>query len=126
MRTYEYYINSFIANVEVTKNIDYSNYGKVRKNNLAADNIRKIASKIDLYYPDKINNFSQLLHSEDPKVRSWCAVCLLECMHYNEQHENEAINEIKRLSETEFGFVLWLKNWEAGKVKTVYNIEKSI
>jgi hypothetical protein len=65
------------------------------------------------------------MYSDLPKVRICCAVSVLGLTHYTEEQELAALAIIKDTMKQsdaaeKFGWEIWLKNWQSGKIKTVY------
>ena len=125
IKTFEEYMEQFLKGVADTVCVDYSTPASVKKANRGVDLYRKTAALIDKHYPNRLDDFANLMYSDLPKVRICCAVSVLELTHYTEEQELAALAIIKDTMKQsdaaeKFGWEIWLKNWQSGKIKTVY------
>ena len=126
IKTFEEYIEQFLKGVSDTVCIDYSSFASIMRNNKGVDLYRKAAVLIDKYYPDRLNDFANLMQNNLPKVNVCCAVSVLELTHYTKEQEIIALKIIKdtmkKSNDAEkFAWSLWLENWKSGKIKTAYS-----
>lgn len=116
-KTYDQYVKLFISGVMDTINIDYGDKASVRKNNRGVDRYRKAAKDIGTFYPDRIEEFSELLLHDEAKIRICCAVCLVELMGCSADIKNQAVDHIKQHRKTcdgtaeAMGWDWWLKEY---------------
>ena len=92
--SYENLIQSFIDGIEKTKNIDYSDKNSVKRNNRGVDEYRKAAKQIGELYPERIEDFSILLNSDDIKTRLCCAICMIELMICSNEQQSRALSVV--------------------------------
>ena len=92
MRTpsYETLLKRFLAGVEKTKHMDYSDMKTVRANNRGVDQYRKAATQIGELYPERIDDFASMLNSDDFILKRCVAVCMVELMPCSEKHRSQA------------------------------------
>ena len=126
MKSFEEYIEQFLNGVADTVDVDYSNPTSVKKNNKGVELYRKTAALIDNHYPERLNDFANLMQSGLPKVSICCAVSVLELTHYTKEQELIALEIIKDTMKKsdaaeKFGWSVWMENWESRKIKTVYD-----
>ena len=114
--SYDILLRQFIDGVKLTENIDYSDKKSVRQNNRGHDKYRDAAAKISKYFPEKIDDFSAMLTSDDSEIRICCAVCLIELINCSKEqadlarsviihHVQTTTDELQRT-----GFTMWLKS----------------
>ena len=115
-KTYNQLVQCFFAGVDKTRYVDYSNRISVRMNNQGVLQYRNAAKNISEYFPEKIEDFSNLLFNEDAKIRICCAVCLVELMSCSKKQRELAINTVKNYIQTtsapseKRGFSIWMEN----------------
>lgn len=92
--SYEILFKRFIAGVEKTKNVDYSDKNSVKRNNKGVSEYRKAAAQISELYPEHIGDFSALLDSNDIKERISCAICMIELMKCSDEKRVHAFSVV--------------------------------
>ncbi len=115
-KMYDQYLEIFIRGVMDTINIDYGDKASARKNNRGVDRYRKAAKDIGTFYPDRIEEFSELLLHDEAKIRICCAVCLVELMGCSVDIKNQAVDHIEQYRKTcdgaeAMGWDWWLKKY---------------
>ena len=116
--SYETLYNRFLAGIEKTKSVDYSDKASIRRNNAGVDQYREAAERIAELYRDRIDEFALLLNSNDVKERQCCAICMVEIMKVTDQKLKLALGEIKNYydsyaDEAEKMIIdVWLKKYD--------------
>ena len=92
----------------------FANFSK--EHNRKVTRMRKIATEIELNYPELKNEFYKLLSDERSGVRIWVAHHVLEVMNCDKLYRKAALKEIRhsaRMGKTANGFgeKIWLKEW---------------
>lgn len=113
---FEKYVDQFKkAAIRAYEIVDYSNKISICKHNKQVDKHRKIAKKIQMNYPDRISDFSNLLNDDNWSIRICCAVCIVEIMNPSPIDKKKAIDAvIQYIEKTDdiverHGFEIWLK-----------------
>lgn len=113
--SYESLLKRFLSGVEKTKNVDYSDRESIRRNNLGVDQYRKAAEQIGKLYPERIEDFSSLLDSCDPKEKVCCGICMIELMECSKEQNARAYVVLKNNYDFSMNgaekmmFEVWLK-----------------
>jgi hypothetical protein len=120
MKDYCYYLKVFLENVLITDRTKYECRESVIAHNRATDKYRNAAYMIGHVFPEKINDFAELLQSDHICVRLSCAVCIVELMPADSALKTKAIQQVKAEIEKgtaspEYGWILWLKRNDISK-----------
>ena len=94
--TFESLKNDFISCIIKRRDVDYGDRASVRRYNYLAQKSWKDGVKINEVYPDRINDFAELLHHPDWDVKVACAHSLIVQMNCSETIKMEAVNTIKQ------------------------------
>ena len=92
--SYDELVKCFIAGVEKTRNVDYSDKNSVKRNNKGVTEYRKAAKQIGELYPERVEDFSILLNMDDIKIRVCCAICMIELMSCSYEQCNRAFSVV--------------------------------
>lgn len=111
--SFEQLLEQFIDGVEKTMNIDYAKASSVRRNNRGVDQYRKAAKDIDELYPERLDEFAQLLNAPSLKIRICCAVCLAGLTRCRRETYDKAIFTVEEYVKSDectekLGFGVWL------------------
>lgn len=114
MRSFDQLRAIFCENVKGAQRIDYGSRESVRKANRCVDRYRKAAKQIGEQYPDRIPEFELLLSNDDPEISLCAAICLVELMPHNTQHEEFAKRVITKYMEhcdgaMRYGLGVWME-----------------
>jgi len=106
-------LERFINGVEKTVNVDYAKAGSVRRNNRGVDQYRKAAKEIDELYPERLDEFAQLLNDPSLRIRICCAVCLVDLTRCSSETYEKAILTVEEYVKSDdctskLGFGVWL------------------
>ena len=93
--SYDNLIQCFIDGIEKTENVDYSDKNSVKRNNRGVDEYRKAAKQIGELYPERIEDFSILLNSDNIKIRVCCAICMIELMICTTEQQSRALSVVR-------------------------------
>ena len=99
---------------EFSEKVYFADFSK--EHNRKVTRMRKIATEIELNYPELKNEFCKLLSHERAGVRIWVAHHVLEVMNCDKLYRKAALKEIRhsaRMDKTANGFgeKIWLKEW---------------
>lgn len=97
MKTYEQYVAHILKNIESRKTVDLGDKNSVRRYNAAADRIAKDVTAIEEQYPDKINDFFQLIYHPDSAVAHALAWYVYDRKSFSVKQKQEAIRVIQNL-----------------------------
>ena len=97
MKTYEQYIEHILKDIEKRKTFDYGDRNSVRRYNAAADRIAKDVTAIEEQYPDRINDFFQLIYHPDTEVAHALAWYVYDRKSFSVKQKQEAIRVIQHL-----------------------------
>ena len=107
------YIN--LAELTALSPDDYGDSKKVTRNNLAAKKMRAIATLIQNDYPEKKNEFMQLLNNSSSRINVWVAHHMLEVMDYDTDSQRMALDIIELEANGQgtmaLGNRVWLNDW---------------
>ena len=86
------------------------------KHNRKVKRMDTIATEIEKSFPERKNDFQQLLFHENKEIRLWVAHHILERMNYERRYRKNALKEIRCIARTDktvygFGEKIWLKDW---------------
>ena len=119
MKDYCHYLKIFLENVLITERTKYEDRASVIVHNRATDKYRNAAYTIGEAFPERINDFADLLQSDHICVRLSCAACIVELMPADPALKTKAIQQVKAEIEKgtaspKYGWILWLKKNEHG------------
>ena len=97
MKTFEQYIAHILKDIEKRKTFDYGDRNSVRRYNAAADRIAKDVTAIEEQYPDRINDFFQLIYHPDTEVAHELAWYVYDRKSFSVKQKQEAIRVIQHL-----------------------------
>ncbi|MEI2339073.1 hypothetical protein FA002_14415 [Priestia megaterium] len=114
-RTYETLVDLYQKSAKIHYEIDYRDKKSVKKGNRAAEDMKKIAQLIHLYYPGMLFEFATLLTNPTYRIDLWAAHHVLEIMSYSPMLEDNALSVIERYADendfTALGNRMWLDQW---------------
>lgn len=79
-KSYEYYLERWHEGVEMQRTVDYGDPKSVRRFNKGSDVFRQAAKYIGEGYPKRIQEFAELMDSEDKHIRLYAAISVAEYM----------------------------------------------
>ena len=89
-KDYDYYLTCWFAGVRAHIDIEYDKPASVRKANRGTDKYRKAAQNIGLLFPEKIENFADLMNHKEEEIRVCAAVSIVELMPHSKNQLDRA------------------------------------
>lgn len=121
--SYEDLVDEYKKCLEQISVVDYGNKNSVKKANRTVGRMIQISKDISAKWPERINDFADLMNSNKFRIDGWVAHHLLENMKYTPELEARAIEVITRYSEEDtvegLGNRMWLSQWNEKKANRI-------
>ncbi len=109
-------VEKYIELIVAMNDIDYGSKICVAKNNSNANKIRKIATDIDMKYPELKEKFFLLINHNKNEIKLYAAHHILEVMNYDRYKQEKALEVIKQKAKEDsvdgLGNRMWLEQWQ--------------
>lgn len=107
-------IKDYLLSFAIAQTTDYQIKSSVAKHNRAMNKCRKIATEIQINYPELKESFADLLNKE-PEMSLLVAHHIIEVMQYPDNIKSKALSIIKEKSKEDstegLGNKMWLKDY---------------
>ncbi|NIK80454.1 galactokinase [Paenibacillus castaneae] len=114
-KSFDNQIDTYKECAKIHFEIDYSNKKSVKRANKAVVEMIRIAQRINIDFPQKMDEFSELLNEKKYRLDIWVAHHLLERMNYTKDMEEKAIAVIEEYAKEDsadgLGNRMWLSEW---------------
>lgn len=95
MKTYDQYVQHILKDIELRKSVDYGDKNSVRRYNAAADRIQRDVDTIEQLFPEKIDDFFQMIYHPDVHIATTIAWKVFGGKIFSNDQKLTALEQIK-------------------------------